>query len=385
MKIGLNIGHFGTVGATGYLDEASCNIEMYNALKPLLIKAGHTVFDCSSKVKPDYKSSTVLANTHDLDLLISLHLNSSDKPSANGTEVLYYPSNETGQAYAEKISAMISSDLQTKNRGAKPEDEVYIISQTKATCVLIESLFVSNKEDSQKYDPKKIALAIAKVFGYEEGVENVARTVMELPSEVFVQEISPSDFKIEIVDKTKKNIDQKNYFNLGFFSGKGPTKPTVPVGNLAIDGKIITQSKDNEGWINVAKKKLTTIYTTNDGKCGITQTDSLENIKNLKNAVSGIPIILNARQVKDSAVEAEGYSGGETRDEWHGFLGIRHNKLVYVAMKCGFNRMCWAMVALGIYDAIKLDGGGSFVLKNGEIIKATSENRRIHNIGVWSK
>ena len=45
--------------------------------------------------------------------------------------------------------------------------------------------------------------------------------------------------------------------------------------------------------------------------------------------------------------------------------------------------MCWALVALGIYDAIKLDGGGSFILKNGKILEETNENRRIHNIGVW--
>ena len=54
-------------------------------------------------------------------------------------------------------------------------------------------------------------------------------------------------------------------------------------------------------------------------------------------------------------------------------------------MKCDFGKMCWALVALGIYDAIKLDGGGSFILKNGEIIKATGENRRIHNVGIWSR
>ena len=52
-------------------------------------------------------------------------------------------------------------------------------------------------------------------------------------------------------------------------------------------------------------------------------------------------------------------------------------------MKCGFDAMCWAMVALGIYNAVKLDGGGSFILKNGKVIQATSENRRIQNVGVW--
>ncbi|MGN1060049.1 MAG: hypothetical protein ACI4QW_06420, partial [Clostridia bacterium] len=80
---------------------------------------------------------------------------------------------------------------------------------------------------------------------------------------------------------------------------------------------------------------------------------------------------------------AEGYFGNETYDTWHGFLGIRGGNLVYVAMKCGFSAMCWSLAALGIHDAIKLDGGGSFILRNGRELAGTGENRRIHNVGVW--
>ena len=53
-------------------------------------------------------------------------------------------------------------------------------------------------------------------------------------------------------------------------------------------------------------------------------------------------------------------------------------------MKCGFDKMCWALAALGILDAVKLDGGGSFILFNGTEIAGTEENRRIHNVGTWS-
>ena len=52
-------------------------------------------------------------------------------------------------------------------------------------------------------------------------------------------------------------------------------------------------------------------------------------------------------------------------------------------MKCGFDEMCWVLIALGIYDAVKLDGGGSFILKNGKELEGTTENRRINNVGVW--
>ena len=112
--------------------------------------------------------------------------------------------------------------------------------------------------------------------------------------------------------------------------------------------------------------------------------DNLEGIENLKAAVSGIPIIRSGKYVSLEEIQAEGYFGNELYDTWHGFLGIRHGKLCYVAMKCGFSEMCWAMVALGIYDAVKLDGGGSFILHDGKELIGTGENRRIHNAGVWN-
>ena len=217
--------------------------------------------------------------------------------------------------------------------------------------------------------------------------DDVGQTVMELKGSIFVQEIEPKDFKIVVVDKAKKDIKLDKYFNLGFFATEKSGK-TIPVGNLASDGKIIANAKENPSWVNLAKHKLATIYTAERGVskevgCYITKTDDLNNIPNFKTAISGIPIIIGGKKVSLDEIKAEGYFGNELYDTWHGFLGIRHNKLCHVAMKCDFDEMCWALVALGIYDAIKLDGGGSFIEKDGKILEATAENRRIHNVGTW--
>ena len=205
---------------------------------------------------------------------------------------------------------------------------------------------------------------------------------MKLPTEVYVQELDVNTFDFKVCDCSKRAVSANKYFNAGFFTYLSSGK-TIPVGNLAGGGKIITQSKDNPNWINVAQKKLTTIYTTKDGKCGIVQTDDLSTIPNLKAAISGIPIIVGGKYVDMAKIKKEGYFGNELYSTWHGFLGIRHNKPVYVAMKCSFNSMCWALVALGIYDAVKLDGGGSFILHDDKVLAAASENRRIHNVGIW--
>lgn len=197
----------------------------------------------------------------------------------------------------------------------------------------------------------------------------------------YIYEINPGDFKIVACDCAKKNQKYSNYFNLGFFAqGDGVT---IPVGNLAADGKIIAQAKTNASWLNTAGHKLTTIYTTKDGKCGITKTDDLSTIKDLNTAVSGVPIVKGGKKVTMEEIKSEGYFGNETYDTWHGFLGIKNGNLVYVGLKCGFDDMYNNMMALGIQDAVKLDGGGSFILKTPDTTIVTEGNRRIHNIGVF--
>jgi hypothetical protein len=268
-----------------------------------------------------------------------------------------------------------------------------VIQSTKMPAVIVEGCFIDNLEDRKLADTpeeqRQIGYAIAKgVLSYldievknESEAVHVAQTVMRLDN-IWVQEIAPADFEIMQCDCGKRDISLPNYFNLGFFA-KLKDGSTIPVGNLVTGGKVISQAKDNESWLNVAGRNLTTIYTTNEGQAGIVRTDSFTWLPGVKTAVSGIPIIVGGKYVSMEQIKAEGYFGSELYDTWHGFLGLRHGKLVYVAMKCGFDAMCWALVALGIYDAIKLDGGGSFILKNGGEIVGTGEDRRIQNVGVW--
>lgn len=400
MKILLIAGHGqGDPGAcaNGY-QEATLTREIVDLLAIKLNNyADVTVFDTNKNMSKFLKSN--LYNFKNFDYVFEVHFNAGVGDTkgnfqTTGTEILVH-TKECGTSVEELVLKKISL-LGFKNRGVKKRSNLLNMNICKGnqgvSYALLETCFIDDLDDMSLYFKKKDnvikAVADGIINGFnlrtKEEDQKVARTVMQLPNEVYVQEISPSDFKIEIYDKTKKNIPKSNYFNCGYFTYEGKGN-SIPIGNLANDSKVISQSKDHADWINVSKKKLTTIYTTNDGQCGILKTNNLSEIKNLKTAVSGIPIIVNAKYVPIEDIKAEGYFGNELYDTWHGFLGIRHNKLVYVAMKCDYSKMCWALVALGIYNAIKLDGGGSFILKNGEIIKTTDENRRIHNIATWSK
>ena len=204
-------------------------------------------------------------------------------------------------------------------------------------------------------------------------------TVQKL-SDIFVQDIYPPYFGIYVCNQPKQNVEVANYFNAGFFAQD--EKGTLPVGNLMDSGILYAQAKDNPSWINVSGKQLSTLWVKKDGSFALEKTDTLEN-KNLKTAISGIPIVADGKQVSMQEIKQEGYAGNELYYTWHGFLGIRGKDLVYVGAQCEYRQMAWILLALGIRDAIKLDGGGSYILHNDRVLKATDGNRVINNVGMW--
>lgn len=213
------------------------------------------------------------------------------------------------------------------------------------------------------------------------GDKQMPKTVYSL-DDVHIQVIDTWNFKIETADKPKRNIGTENYANAGYFAVQSGGS-TVPVGNLVIDGSIITDAKNQPKWLSSARKAQTTLVVHNDNSAEFVKTDDMMTVPAAKYAVSGIPIIRNGRKVSLDDIKSEGYSGGELYDTWHGFIGIRDNRLVYVAARLDFELMVYLMEVLGIRDAVKLDGGGSFILHNGSFEKLTAENRRINNIISW--
>ncbi len=388
----------------GTLLEYEFNRDVAKRLKHHLERHGvATMYSCDINTAIDIElpDRCETANNAKADIFVSIHANAFDVPptwnTANGWEIFICLGSVNGRKLAECIQKESIALLQLKDRGIKT-DGLYVTKHTDMPAVLIEHGFYTNKEECEKLKTsdfrEKCAIADAKgVLAYfgiawkEETIKSEQKgeqTVMKIPDNVYVQEINPSDFSIKVVDALKKNIGINKYFNLGFFTAEKGEK-TIPVGNIASNGVIISSAKDNPSWVNLSGHKLTTIYTTKDGKCGIEKTDNLESVAGIKEAISGVPIIVGGKRVSMDDIKAEGYFGNECYDTWHGFLGIRHNKLVYIAMKCGFESMCWTLVALGIYDAIKLDGGGSFILHDEKVLEATNENRRIHNIGTWTQ
>ena len=160
-------------GAVGILDESSEARKVKNELIKLLRAAGNTVYDCT--YEGNANQNTILSeivkkcNAHDVDLDISIHLNSgrndySGDGSTGGVEVYGY--NTDVKEIGDKICTSVSNTLGIRNRGFKTTKNLYVLNNTKAKAILVECCFVDDKDDAEKWNAEKCAKAVCEALGY---------------------------------------------------------------------------------------------------------------------------------------------------------------------------------------------------------------------------
>lgn len=119
-------------------------------------------------VKPSFDERTDLANQVG-DAFVSIHINSAENTSANGTETFCLYPNDTGSGLnsytlAETILNNLISQLGTNNRGVK-SNNLIVLRQSQIPATLIEIGFISNSEEASTvlapdYQRQKTAQAI---------------------------------------------------------------------------------------------------------------------------------------------------------------------------------------------------------------------------------
>ena len=150
-------------GANKYLNEVTEDRAVKNKVISYLKAQGHTVYDCTDdagKTQSANLSNIVKkCNAHSVDLDISIHLNAG---GGTGVEVYYYGNDSTGKSKATAVSEKVAKSLGIKNRGAKSTTSLYVLSNTKATAILVECCFVDNTTDAKAWSADKCAKAIVE-------------------------------------------------------------------------------------------------------------------------------------------------------------------------------------------------------------------------------
>lgn len=159
-------------GAVGILDESTEARKVKTELIRLLKYYGNTCYDCT--YEGNASQNTILSNIvtkcnqHNVDLDISIHLNSGrgdskGDGSTGGIEVYGY--SDSVKDIANKICENVSNTLNIRNRGFKINKSLYVLKKTTAKAILIECCFVDDKDDADHWNAINCASAIAQALG----------------------------------------------------------------------------------------------------------------------------------------------------------------------------------------------------------------------------
>lgn len=401
MKIWLDPGHgtqttYFDTGAVGRYGTRECDaaLSVAEALRSQLEQAGHEVkvTDQRNMVIADRCKQ---ANAWGADLFVSIHCNAANG-KARGATAFVRKSDSVSKEIAGSIMDSYLAATGITDRGVKVDVDALgkslgVLRQTDMPALLLELDFIDNTQgELMLSSPLFVEVAAKAIYeGIEEAMTEKSRYYVK--GGIHFVDIAPGKFHIKVWDAAKKTTKIRDYFNLGFF-GILKGGATIPVGNLCADGEVITEASNQESWLSSHGRKMTTLCVFDDGTVKVMKTDTISGLKGLQSAVSGIPVVLGGEDVSwKNDCKPEGYTGGECYATWHGFLGsLRDGSLKYFAMKtktgnCIQSSEVWNKIkGYGFDDVIMLDGGGSFVLDNGgKNVAVTSENRRIHSVGLY--
>jgi len=172
MRIFINPGHAlngepdpGACNKRTGLRESDVNAAVGALVAEYLVKAGLEV----NLMQEDNLDDVVdVANEEMADIFVSIHCNSANSISAEGTETWYCYGDDEGEVLAGYINDQIVDSVGTWDRGVKcavpGENGLYVLTNTEMPAVLVELAFISNANDEELLEEKQdeFARAIAR-------------------------------------------------------------------------------------------------------------------------------------------------------------------------------------------------------------------------------
>lgn len=168
----------GAIGASG-LKEKQITLEISMRVKELLEKEGAKVFMTRTTDKDVYapnasdraelQARVNVAEKHNSDLFLSLHINSSVNKSVGGFSSYYYPKTDNDLKIAKTIQDKFAKNFGVDNLGVR-QANFYVVKRCSMPATLLEMCFISNPKEEKlmksKWFQKKTARLIV------EGVKN---------------------------------------------------------------------------------------------------------------------------------------------------------------------------------------------------------------------
>jgi N-acetylmuramoyl-L-alanine amidase len=161
----------GTTGAKTGVLEAELNLSVARLVESNLKAAGFRVVMTrenekmlGGSKKEDMQTRARIMSGEDVDLVVSVHMNSFRDRSVHGPMVFYMQGSTEGERLAAAVCGAVCDAIGHPRRLASPGD-YFVLRQGSAPAVLVECGFLSNAGDEQKLmDPvhqRKLADGIA--------------------------------------------------------------------------------------------------------------------------------------------------------------------------------------------------------------------------------
>ena len=185
MLIALDAGHGGSDPGAVYngRQEKDDNLRLALAVGKILENSGvDVVYTRNNDIyETPFKKATD-ANTAGADYFISFHRNSGENANtASGVQNLIFSKGGKSEAIAEDIQRQLV-DLGFKDLGIVERPNLVVLKRTKMPAVLIETGFINNTRDNEKFDSEFDNIAQAIAMGILQGIgygDTVASAVME--------------------------------------------------------------------------------------------------------------------------------------------------------------------------------------------------------------
>lgn len=174
-KVAIDMGHNlsqakDTGAVCNGMTEDQFTMEIGLRLKSILENNGIMVINTTpspssttDSVKDSLDRRIDVANQNNVDLFLSIHLNSASS-DASGVET--WIKNDKSKNFGQRIVDNIANDIQIPNRGVKISSDnhrgdLYVLKNSNVPAVLIECFFLTSQEDVKKYNVDKLANSIA--------------------------------------------------------------------------------------------------------------------------------------------------------------------------------------------------------------------------------
>ena len=380
-------------------------------------------YDCTTMRVDDVTGETDVsldsrcsqANKAKADVYVSIHHNAGINGGSGGGIVVYIHPNHQAQSEVVQEAAYRHLIAQTGLKGnrANPIAEAnhQVTRETTMPAILCECGFMDSTVDTpiilteefSRQCAQGLCDALAEVYALQPVNAPREQTTYTMRDGVHDFAVPVSAFALELIDEEKEDCGE-NYVNAGYF-GKYGADPeyTLPAGHLVanftaadsrtrksveergsiVDGKMRFDSFGFD-YFNPFYQKAVSVLLVKDGAAAIQE---VQGLPECDYAVAGIPVLRNGKKVTSAQALAQGWDKSSLRATYHIFVGLKGDGRIHVlGMKTSASNLLDSgevadtLQPYGYTDILKLDGGGSYIIKTNLVSAATSENRRICSI-----